>query len=82
MAIRLDNKLDCKSCGTVYLAIPVDVDDDTSIACSTCGAWLGTWGVLRRDFDDQVQFTTGAFDLSDGQIDERHPYPASPPEGE
>lgn len=71
MAKRLDQKLDCKSCGTIYLDIPEDAADDTLIRCSSCGTPLGTWGVLQYDLADQLRGTSGAFDLHDGQIDEK-----------
>lgn len=74
MAKRLNQKLDCKSCGTIYLDIPQGATDDTLIRCSSCGAALGTWGDLQDDLADQMRGTSGAFDLHDGQIDEkRHP---------
>ncbi|MDR6636340.1 ribosomal protein S27E [Phyllobacterium sp. 1468] len=34
---RLDHKLDCKACGTIYLDIPADVQSHTPIYCSSCG---------------------------------------------
>jgi hypothetical protein len=75
MTKRLDHKLDCKKCGTIYLDIPEDADDATPISCSTCGTRLGTWGELQHDFYMQARDTTGAFELSDGQIEEQ---PAPP----
>lgn len=71
MSKRLDHKLDCKTCGTIYLDIPEDASDDTPIECSTCGAPLGTWGALQHDFYLQSLGTTGVFDLHDGQFDEK-----------
>ena len=41
---RLDHKLDCKKCGTIYLDIPDDVKVTSAIHCSSCGRFLGHWG--------------------------------------
>lgn len=64
---RLDNKLDCKSCGAIYLDLPDDVTDDSEIHCSSCHDLLGTWGELQRDFYRQSR--EGLYYLHDGQID-------------
>ena len=53
MPQRLDHKLDCKACGTIYLEIPEDVQSHTPIYCSSCGALLGRWDELERDFNQQ-----------------------------
>ena len=82
MGKRLNHKLDCKDCGTIYLDIPDDADDDTPIRCSTCGAALGTWGSLQDDFLVQTQGTSGAFDLSEGQFEEKHLKAVKQPQGE
>lgn len=71
MGKRLDHILDCKTCGTINLSIPADATDDTSICCSRCGAHLGTWGDLQDALHDQLRGTSGAFDLHDGQFDEK-----------
>jgi hypothetical protein len=78
MGKRLDHKLDCKSCGTIYLEIPDDASDSTPISCSTCGAHLGTWGALQHDFYLQTRGTTGVFEMNDGQFDERTPVTGKP----
>ncbi|MET3649096.1 transcription elongation factor Elf1 [Phyllobacterium ifriqiyense] len=67
---RLDHKLDCKKCGTIYLDIPDDVNGTTVIKCSTCGQFLGFWGELSRDFDRQGG-QDGVFELRDGQIERK-----------
>lgn len=67
---RLDHKLDCKNCGTIYLNIPDDVNGTTVINCSTCGQFLGYWGELSRDFDRQGG-QHGVFELRDGQIERK-----------
>ncbi|TKT79026.1 hypothetical protein [Aquamicrobium sp. LC103] len=66
---RLDQKLDCKTCGTIYLDIPEGAKDGTPIHCSTCGGYLGTWGELQDDFAEQSD--SGVFDLKRGQIIEK-----------
>lgn len=67
----LDHKLDCKSCGTIYLKIPADAEDHTAIHCSTCNQYLGTWGALQDDFAAQTADGHGAFELKDGRIQEK-----------
>ncbi|SDP46197.1 hypothetical protein SAMN05428967_2227 [Phyllobacterium sp. YR620] len=64
---RLDHKLDCKFCGTIYLKIPDDVRGVTPINCSTCGQFLGYWGELERDFNRQGG-QDGVFEMKNGQI--------------
>lgn len=64
---RLDNKLDCKSCGTIYLDVPEDATGDSVIHCSSCNRPLGTWNELQRDFYQQSG--QGVFHLHGGQID-------------
>lgn len=64
---RLDHKLDCKDCGTIYLDIPETVASDTPIHCSSCGQLLGRWGELERDFARQGG-QNGVFEMKDGQI--------------
>ncbi len=66
MAKKLDHKLDCKTCGTIYLDIPDGATETTKITCSTCGGYLGEWGELQDDFNRQAGH--GVFDLKDGQI--------------
>lgn len=51
---QLDDKLDCKSCGTIQMTIPENVADDTPIHCSNCGGYLGKWGELERNFIRQI----------------------------
>ncbi len=66
MGKRLDDKLDCKRCGTIALVIPDGAREHTPIHCSTCGDYLGTWGEMQDSFDDQS--VKGVFDLEDGNI--------------
>jgi hypothetical protein len=68
MRKRLDDKLDCKRCGTISLEIPDDAMECTPIHCSKCGGLMGTWGELQDNFDKQAN--VGAFDLEDGNIEE------------
>ena len=67
MPQRLDRRLDCKACGTIYLEIPEDVQSHTPIYCSSCGALLGRWDELERDFNQQGG-QHGIFEMHDGQI--------------
>ncbi len=69
MVKLLDDKLDCKKCGTIYLDIPDDATESTGIHCSTCGGYLGEWGELQDDFN--LQAGHGVFDLNDGQIEKK-----------
>jgi len=69
MRKQLDDKLDCKKCGMIALDIPDGARESTPIHCSKCGDYLGTWGDLQDNFDDQT--TGGSYDLKDGQIIER-----------
>lgn len=64
---RLDHKLDCKSCGTIYLDRPENVRGTTSIHCSSCGQFLGYWGELSRDFVRQGG-QHGVFEMKEGLI--------------
>jgi hypothetical protein len=64
---RLNHKLDCKSCGTIYLDIPDNLTGASPIHCTTCGEFIGYWGELSRDFDRQGG-QHGVFELKDGQI--------------
>jgi rRNA maturation endonuclease Nob1 len=68
-AQKLDHKLDCKACGTIYQDIPEDFDEDAPVACSTCGTHLGLWRELKADYRRQASQTTGVFDLHDGQFE-------------
>ena len=64
---RLDHKLDCKTCGTIYLDLPEDLRATTSIHCSLCGTFLGHWGELKRDFARQGG-ADGIFEMKKGQV--------------
>lgn len=68
-AHKLDHKLDCKACGTIYLDIPDDLADDAPVACTICGGHLGTWRTLKSDYRRQASETDGVFDLHDGQFE-------------
>ncbi|MBB3148674.1 hypothetical protein FHS21_005122 [Phyllobacterium trifolii] len=67
MPQRLDHKLDCKTCGTIYLQIPENVQSHTPIYCSSCGELLGRWDKLELDFNQQGGHN-GVFEMRDGQI--------------
>ncbi|MDN2578726.1 hypothetical protein [Aquibium sp. ELW1220] len=64
----MGKQLDCKRCGTIALEISDEVVESSPISCSSCGAYMGTWGDLQDNFDKQVN--VGAFDLEDGNIRE------------
>ena len=66
-AQRLDNKLKCPNCRTIYLTLTQCVGFDTPIHCSSCGEYLGTWGELEEDFIAQGG-ESGVFEMHDGQI--------------
>lgn len=65
--LRLDNKLDCKACGTIQMEIPDEPSEQTRITCSNCGAYLGTWGELQDDFAAQIG-DADFLDLNHGNI--------------
>jgi hypothetical protein len=64
---RLNNKLECPTCHTIYLTLTQYVTWDTPIHCSSCDTYLGTWTELESDFYAQGG-EDGAFELRDGQI--------------
>ncbi|UXN66572.1 hypothetical protein N8E89_26145 (plasmid) [Phyllobacterium sp. A18/5-2] len=64
---RLDNKLVCPQCDTIYLTLTQNMSGYTPIHCSSCGEYLGTWGELEQDFIAQGG-ESGVFEMHDGQI--------------
>ena len=70
MGKRLDDKLDCKQCGTILLDIPDGAGESTAVHCSSCGAYMGTWGEMQDNFHSQTD-STKVLDLKDGNIEER-----------
>lgn len=67
MSRRLDSKLECPKCQTIYLTLTSNVDVNTPIHCSSCGHFLGRWGELERDFYKQGG-SHGVFSMRDGEI--------------
>ncbi len=65
MPERLDNKLECPKCHTIYLTLNNNVTSITPIHCSNC--YLGTWAELESDFNAQGG-GHGVFKIDDGQI--------------
>ncbi len=63
----LNDKLDCKACGTIQMDIPDNTTENTPILCSNCGAFLGTWGELQDDFARQIKGAS-VLDLDKGTI--------------
>jgi transcription elongation factor Elf1 len=65
---RLDRKLECPKCQTIYLTFTQDLASlSTPIVCSSCGEYMGTWGELEADFYAQGG-DHGVFGMRDGQI--------------
>ncbi|MEK1888995.1 MAG: hypothetical protein AAAB35_15800 [Phyllobacterium sp.] len=67
MSRRLDSKLECPNCQTIYLTLAGNVDLNTPIRCSSCGHFMGTWGELERDFYEQGG-GHGVFSMREGEI--------------
>ncbi len=67
MTIRLDNKLECPQCRTLYLTLTDGVSGSTPIHCSSCGPYLGSWAELEQDFFRQGR-SRGVFEMREGQI--------------
>jgi hypothetical protein len=67
MSQRLDLRLQCPKCGTIYLRIPDDVRGSTMIRCFVCGRMLGTWDEMRDDFIAWGG-NDGVFEMRDGQF--------------
>lgn len=63
----LDDKLDCKACGTIQMDIPPDATETTPIHCSNCGVYLGKWGELQDNFAQQIS-GSDILDLNQGTI--------------
>lgn len=63
----LNHLLECPYCQKVRLRIPAHVVDDTPIACSDCGEYLGTWDELQDSFEQQGG-QDGVFRLDKGRI--------------
>jgi hypothetical protein len=71
-ARRLDSKLECSKCETIYLHFTEEIlSPSTPIVCSSCGEYLGTWGELEASFYEQGG-GQGEFQLQDGQIIRRN----------
>ncbi len=67
---RLDHKLDCKKCGTIYLDLPDNLTGASPIHCTSCKMFIGYWSDLSRDFDLQGG-QNGVFELKNGQIERK-----------
>ncbi|SDP31336.1 hypothetical protein SAMN05428967_1572 [Phyllobacterium sp. YR620] len=67
MAQKIDGKLQCEECRTIYLSIPRIDNDDGPVFCSECGAYMGRWRDVRSEFSAQGG-QNGVFELSNGQI--------------
>ena len=67
MAEKLDSKLECLNCHTIYLTLTQNVTLSSPIHCALCGSYLGTWAELESDFIAQGG-ENGVFEMRDGQI--------------
>jgi hypothetical protein len=64
---RLDHKLDCKACGTIYLDIPDDVRNVTpSTAAHAAGSLVIGVSLIAISTDRVAK--DGIFEMRDGQI--------------
>ena len=64
---KLDRKLECANCHTIYLTITQALTPSSLIHCSSCGGSLGTWAELEADFIAQGG-DHGIFEMHNGQI--------------
>ena len=64
---RLNSKLECPKCQTIYLTFTQDIALSTPIICSSCGEYMGTWGDLEADFYAQGG-GDGVFEMHDGHM--------------
>jgi hypothetical protein len=64
---RLDQKIECQNCHTIYLDITPETNPHTPVHCSKCGQYLGSWAELESDFYAQGGHY-GVFEMRDGQI--------------
>jgi hypothetical protein len=64
---KLNSKLECPKCQTIYLTLTQNMTLSTLIHCSSCGEYLGTWAELESDFIAQGG-TNGVFRMDRGEI--------------
>jgi hypothetical protein len=43
----------CPACGSLAFRYPRVLHDDKSVLCAVCGAFVSTYGELRRHFGEQ-----------------------------
>ncbi|TDQ09138.1 hypothetical protein [Phyllobacterium brassicacearum] len=67
MGKKLDSKLQCPKCNTIYLTLTQNVTLSSLVNCATCGTYLGTWAELESDFIAQGG-ENGVFEMREGQI--------------
>lgn len=58
MVQRLNGKLECARCRTVYLCIPDDVRSDSPIFCTACGSFLGRWSESPKTYGQRLGANT------------------------
>lgn len=63
---HLNNRLQCKDCGTVRMSLAPPPADHDIVACATCGSPLGRWLDLKHDL--ALQMGEGVFAIEDGQF--------------
>ncbi|MFU0504604.1 hypothetical protein [Pseudaminobacter sp. NGMCC 1.201702] len=64
---KLNDKLDCKACGTIQMDIPEHAEEHTPIHRANCGVYLGQWGELQDDLAKQIR-DAEVLDLDQGTI--------------
>ena len=67
MSQKLDGKLVCEECQTIYMSIPTIDEADGPVFCSECGTYMGRWRDVESEFISQGG-RNGVFELSNGQI--------------
>ncbi|RCW78505.1 hypothetical protein C7476_12436 [Phyllobacterium bourgognense] len=50
MTKKLDSKLECPNCHTIYLTLAENVTRSSAIHCTKCCAYMGSWVELESDF--------------------------------
>jgi ribosomal protein S27E len=67
LAQSLNSKLACPKCKNIYFTFRQKMMPNTSIVCSSCSEFLGTWGELKAEFFAHGG-GDGVFEMHDGQI--------------
>jgi hypothetical protein len=67
MRQKLNGKLECEECQTIYLSIPHIDAGDGPVFCSSCGGYMGRWRDIESEFIAEGGLN-GVFELRDGEI--------------